>query len=109
MKEPILLLLNLSVLFESLGGSPPECPGPAKREQRGSTCQHTGEHGTYRPSVSTILITSSYEEQNCTSAPGLQLSLERAPVPEGDDAAAASQGQGMLNSGEVGPKRRDLI
>ena len=31
---------NLSVFFEPLGGSPLECPGPAPREQRGSTCQH---------------------------------------------------------------------
>ena len=58
---------------------------------------HTGHQ--YQP-----FLTSSYEEQNCTSAPGLQLCLERPPGPEGDDAAAASQGQGMLNNGEVAPK-----
>ena len=93
------------MLLKSLGGNATKNAQVQCHESYNTHKSALANKGQYRPSVSTILITSSlYEEQNCTSAPGLQLSLERAPVPEGDDAAAASQGQGMLNNGEVGPK-----
>ena len=55
MKEPTMLLLNLSVFCESLGGSPPECQ-VLRNESKGVPRVNTlASMGTYRPSVSTIL------------------------------------------------------